>query len=555
MSDISPANAATTGPEDNNAALEKANSNKELTAPGALLEKIADARVQNVHLRVEREEGATLFFQVILEIFAGEKIFLQLSSKENDDDNSPTISLLSERLPGQQPPPAAQKLLREHLLNARLKKVSWVHSSLLSIEFVDVKARPRTFFVELDERDPRLVLAAGQSDEERETQKQKEEKKARKQAGKKKKRSISDDECPSISNDKLVPDGIEKILLQLGHARPSDGRDVRRGRPYQFPVEKESSSSLMSEVISHDAPKKKAKTVADPFRELRGLAKSAFKKKQRLKFNLEQDLARHGEPEHHIRCGEWFKMVMGKVARGQKTVVFMDFEGQERELELQPHLGPKENLELFFKKAKRAKQARQHIPPRLDALVVDIDELRTLRASIEAEKVANLDEDERTHLLLAGKEQVKGALKTSARRQAALGGKRRSWRVFRTGDNVLMRVGRSAKDNDDLTFHHTPGNDYWVHSRGLPGSHVVFSCGKEGPSENILLDAAHLAIWFSPLRDEERADVQWTQRKYVRKPAPGAPAGFVHLSNERVFHVRIEEKRLRLLLDGEEPAR
>src|SRR5690606_26445001 len=107
----------------------------------------------------------------------------------------------------------------------------------------------------------------------------------------------------------------------------------------------------------------------------------------------------------------------------------------------------------------------------------------------------------------------------------------------------------SAKDNDELTLHLAKGNDLWLHARGVAGSHVIVPCDKSGElPPDVLLDAAHLAAWFSPLRKSERVDVQYTQRKHLRKPGKGAPAGLVLVPKERVLHLRVEEERVRRLL-------
>ena len=114
-----------------------------------------------------------------------------------------------------------------------------------------------------------------------------------------------------------------------------------------------------------------------------------------------------------------------------------------------------------------------------------------------------------------------------------------------------MWVGRSARDNDALTFHHAKGNHTWLHARGVAGSHVIVPRALDGLDGELLIDAAHLAAWFSPSRGEARVDVQLALRKHVRKPAPGAPPGFVHIAKERVVHLVVDEARTRRLLDAE----
>jgi predicted ribosome quality control (RQC) complex YloA/Tae2 family protein len=111
-------------------------------------------------------------------------------------------------------------------------------------------------------------------------------------------------------------------------------------------------------------------------------------------------------------------------------------------------------------------------------------------------------------------------------------------------------VGRSARDNDALTFKVARGNDVWLHARGLQGAHVLLPGAGEAPDSRALGDAALLAAHFSSARGEERAEVAWTRRKHVRKPRGAAP-GAVTISQEKTLRLRKDEARLAALLRSE----
>ena len=116
-----------------------------------------------------------------------------------------------------------------------------------------------------------------------------------------------------------------------------------------------------------------------------------------------------------------------------------------------------------------------------------------------------------------------------------------------------VRVGRRAKDNDSLTLRHARGNDVWLHTADAPGSHVVLRVGTNAePDAEDLLDAAHLAVHFSPLRDSARAKVHVARRKEVHKPR-GAKPGLVTLSGGRILDVRMQPERLARLLRARSP--
>jgi predicted ribosome quality control (RQC) complex YloA/Tae2 family protein len=97
-------------------------------------------------------------------------------------------------------------------------------------------------------------------------------------------------------------------------------------------------------------------------------------------------------------------------------------------------------------------------------------------------------------------------------------------------------VGRNAQQNDRLTFTTAKPDDFWLHARGAPGSHVVVHCPQGAPDAVVLQAAAQLAAHFSTLSGERGADVIVTQRRHLGRPRDGRP-GQVLVRQEEVLHV------------------
>ncbi len=90
-----------------------------------------------------------------------------------------------------------------------------------------------------------------------------------------------------------------------------------------------------------------------------------------------------------------------------------------------------------------------------------------------------------------------------------------------------IKVGRGARHNDDLTFHHSRPDDIWLHARHAAGAHVILRWTRpERPPAADLEEAAILAANHSGARGAGTVPVDWTRRKWVRKPR-GAPPGAV----------------------------
>lgn len=126
---------------------------------------------------------------------------------------------------------------------------------------------------------------------------------------------------------------------------------------------------------------------------------------------------------------------------------------------------------------------------------------------------------------------------------------RMPYKRFMSRGGLEIRVGRSARDNDDLTFHHSSPDDVWMHARDAAGSHVVLRWTDEGaPPASDLEEAAILAAWHSQSRGSTVVPVDWTRRRYVRKPR-GAGPGSVLVSRAKTVMARPTSEAVRAIRD------
>ena len=90
-----------------------------------------------------------------------------------------------------------------------------------------------------------------------------------------------------------------------------------------------------------------------------------------------------------------------------------------------------------------------------------------------------------------------------------------------------MYVGKNNYQNDELTFKFATGGDWWFHAKGMPGSHVVVkSEGADTLPDRTFEEAARLAAYYSRGRGQEKVEIDYIQKKHVKKPN-GAKPGFV----------------------------
>ena len=92
-------------------------------------------------------------------------------------------------------------------------------------------------------------------------------------------------------------------------------------------------------------------------------------------------------------------------------------------------------------------------------------------------------------------------------------------------------VGKNNYQNEELTFKLATGNDWWFHAKGIPGSHVIVkSEGKELP-DRVFEEAGALAAYYSKGRDNEKVEIDYIQKKNIKKVAGAAPGFVIYHTN------------------------
>lgn len=222
-------------------------------------------------------------------------------------------------------------------------------------------------------------------------------------------------------------------------------------------------------------------------------------------------------------------------------------------LELQPQQTPQAYAQQLFERARRFERGARIAAERAASTRTEIAEVDTLLAQVRdpATSTLPLEALQRKARALGTRGVQAPANRSPSGQSSATQRPRQPYREFRSRNGLTIRVGRGAKDNDQLTLHHSRPNDLFLHVRGVPGAHVIVALGRDGqcPTET-LIDGAALAVHFSRLHREAIVDVSYTHKRHVRKPKGAAP-GQVMLQQEKVLPLRMDQEHLRHLLATE----
>ncbi len=111
-------------------------------------------------------------------------------------------------------------------------------------------------------------------------------------------------------------------------------------------------------------------------------------------------------------------------------------------------------------------------------------------------------------------------------------------------------AGRNKHQNAHVTFSIGRGNDWWFHAQGVPGSHVIVKYPKTPLPQKTLQEAAQLAAYYCKVRANRKIEIDYTQRKYVRKIKGGEPGQVIYSQNKTIL-VDLDDELLQKLLDRE----
>ena len=102
---------------------------------------------------------------------------------------------------------------------------------------------------------------------------------------------------------------------------------------------------------------------------------------------------------------------------------------------------------------------------------------------------------------------------------------------YRSADGYDIFVGKNNYQNDELSFKVATGNDWWFHAKGMPGSHVIVKSNNEELPDHVFEEAGRLAGYYSKGRDNEKIEIDYLQKKNLKKPSGAAPGFVVYYTN------------------------
>ena len=273
------------------------------------------------------------------------------------------------------------------------------------------------------------------------------------------------------------------------------------------------------------------------------LVKTASNGAARLRRKIaaqEQELAESKNRDKWRVYGELITANLYRMERGMSRLTaqnYYDPDCADVDIPLDVRLSPQENAAKYFKKYTKAKTAEKYITAQLEKARVELTYLKSVLQELTLAESEQDFNDIRAELTDGGYLRAKG------RKQPQRPSKPRE---FRSTAGLRILVGRNNRQNDRLTAKDAEKWDIWLHTQRIHGSHVILCTGGAQPDEQSLLEAASLAAYFSQAQNSTKVPVDFTQVKYVKKPA-GARPGMVIYTTYQTMLADPDEKLVHTL--------
>ncbi|MBU8895381.1 NFACT family protein [Corallococcus sp. M34] len=417
------------------------------------------------------------------------------------------VSVAADRFPTPGEPAPFQRWLRQELTGFKLEGARWMEAERVAVfDFAREDARRRLVLevgapggVALLSESGRVLMLSGEGFAQR--------------------RSLHPGAMWT------PPEPVSAEALAKGRAQPSRlTPDPAAALPLL-----ESSERLLGQKDKASRAESIRRRLAQPYR-------ARLKRSGRTLEKVRAEAARGPESEAHRKVGELLAQNLYRLKRGVTEVTLTAYTEsgvEEVRVKLDPKRGPKEEADWRFHQYRRLQRGVEQARHREAELAREVAHAQEALSQIEQmDEAALLAQAEVLHV-------------ASGEDGTAVG---RPFKEYVGHGGARIWVGRGSEDNDTLTFKVARPWHLWLHARGVPGSHVVVPLERSGePAQEVLLDAAHLALHHSGAKGEPRGEVSYVPVKFVRKTKGGAP-GAVTYSREKTFVVRMEPERLERLL-------
>ncbi|MEY8352037.1 NFACT RNA binding domain-containing protein [Lachnospiraceae bacterium 54-53] len=289
--------------------------------------------------------------------------------------------------------------------------------------------------------------------------------------------------------------------------------------------EAECFGSISSLLETYYASKNTITRIRQKSVDLRKIVQTALERNYK-KYDLQAKQLKDTEKRDKFKVyGELLNTYGYELTGGEKQFTCLNYyTNEDITIPLDDQLSAKENAQKYFDKYNKLKRTFEAVTEQIAETRQEIDHLESVSAALD---IALKEED-----LVQIKEEL---MEYGYIKQRRIGDKKpritsKPFHYLST-DGFHIYVGKNNYQNEELTFKLAGGNDWWFHAKGLPGSHVIVKAeGKELP-DRVFEEAGALAAYYSKGRENDKVEVDYIQKKQIKKVTGAAPGFVIYHTN------------------------
>lgn len=252
---------------------------------------------------------------------------------------------------------------------------------------------------------------------------------------------------------------------------------------------------------------------------------STVLERNRKKYDLQLKQLKDTEKREKYRVyGELINTYGYGLEEGTKKLTAQNFYTNEPvTIPLYTQLTPQENAKKYFDKYNKLKRTFEALTDLTLETKEEIEHLESISTSLD---IAVSEED---------LTQIKEELTQYGYLKKKHTGKKEKIKSkpfhYLSSDGFHIYIGKNNFQNDDLTFKFALGNDWWFHAKGIPGSHVIVKTNGEELPDRTFEEAGRLAAYYSKGRENDKVEIDYLEKKNVKKPKGSKPGFVVYYTN------------------------
>ena len=346
-----------------------------------------------------------------------------------------------------------------------------------------------------------------------------------------------------LANRTTVPGTFVRLIKKIDAGDISPAIISANGKEafYLFPLEhlkgeKKTFKTLSEMLDRYYFGKAERDRVKQQGNDIERFISNEKEKNEKKIVKLENTLKEAERAEQFQRYGELLTANLYAVTKGMKEIEVLNYYddlGGTMVIPLDPRKSPSENAQKYFTKYQKAKHAIAVVVEQIEKAREEVAYFDNLMQQVQAASPKDIQE--------IREELVEGGY--IRERQKRNGKKIQNVKPvldhFIASDGTDIIVGKNNKQNDYLTNKLAARDEIWLHTKDIPGSHVVIR-SKE-PSDDTIIEAAVLAAYYSKARNSSSVPVDFTKVRHVKKPS-GAKPGFVIYDNQQTVYVTPDEE-------------